>query len=140
MCTTRPDVGLQRVQAGAPGGRNPLVTVDENPSGLGIGHHHNGQKLAVADQRVGQTGNLSGPSDAGMAIGKLQMDDLDGVYGDGPGHRLAVSDAPGKVPRVVSLQDGPLTIKLLQLAGINWKIRFDAYLFARFADCTGKSS
>jgi hypothetical protein len=112
-------VGLQRVQTQAPGGLDPLVTVDKNPSGLGIGHHHNGQKLAVADQRVGQVDDLPRPLNTGMGIGKLQMDDLDSVYGDGPGHRLTVSDAAGKAPQVASLQDGRLTRMSLQPIGIS---------------------
>jgi hypothetical protein len=54
-----------------------------------------------------------------MGIDQIQMDEFDSIYGDGPGHKVAVSDRSGKVPRVISLQEGRLVIKLLYPMGIN---------------------
>ena len=103
--TTRPYLGLQGIQTGPPGGGDPLVAVDEHKTGRRGGHHHNGQKLAAAHQRVGQVYDLPRPPDAGMGVSQIQVGDFNAAYGDGRGHRSALSDTPAKVPRVVSLQD-----------------------------------
>ena len=115
----RPDVGYQRVDTGTPSGLDPLVAVNKHPSGMLAGHHHNGQQLTVTDQRVGHLRRLARALDAGMGIDQIQMDELEGVYGDGPGHGRVVSDVSGKVSRVISLQDGRLATKSLEPTGIN---------------------
>jgi len=102
-----------------------LVAVDEHKAGI-FGHHHNGQKLAAAQQRFGKLQDLPRPPDAGMGIGKLQLGDLDAVYGDRGRHRPALPNVPAKVPRVISLQDGESARKSLYPMGINRKTRFDA--------------
>lgn len=101
-----PDVGPQRVQSRPPRGLDPLISVDEYKLAQLAGHDHDGQKLAVTQQRVGQVNNLARSLDAGVGVEQIQIDDLDVVYGDGLGHNPALPASALKVPRVISLQDG----------------------------------
>ena len=105
---SRPYLGLQGIQAGPAGGGDPLVAVDEHKTGRRGAHHHNGQKLAAAQQRVGQGDDLPRPPDAGMGVSQIQMGDFNAAYGDRGAHKPELTDFSAKVPRVVSLQDGPL--------------------------------
>lgn len=100
-----PDCSLERVQAGAPGGIDPLVTVNEYKVRMLFGNHYDGDKLAVTHQRFGEISDAPRPSYAGMGIRELEMCNLNGCHGDGFGHGWVVSDVPAKVPRVISLQD-----------------------------------
>ena len=109
--TARPYLGPQRIQPGPPGSSNPLVAVDEHKSGRRGSHHHNGQKLTAAYQRIGQGDDLPRPLDAGMGVSQIQMGNFNAAYGDARGHRSGLTDFSAKVPRVVSLQDGPLVKK-----------------------------
>ena len=106
-----PDVGRERVEAGASGGLHPLVAVDEHPAAGLAGDHHDGQQLSLTYQRVGQADDLARPPDAGIGVNQIQKADLDGAYGDGRAHGSGVPNFSAKVSRVVSLQDGPLVKK-----------------------------
>lgn len=114
-----PDLCIERVDRGPPGGLDALVAVDEHKARRTAGDHHDRQKLAMTHQRVGHLHKLPRTLDARVGIRQVQVGDLDRFYGDGRGHTPGVADPRAKVLRVISLQDWESVLKMSYPTGIN---------------------